>query len=303
MNENIKNILCDYSIGKILIMEPINRGNTSDASYVLSDKGQWVLRKLKNIDQGITEYAISNILSYDDISPRIITTKSNLGYSYYQGNYYNLQEYIPPQPMKNDLETFKELGRVLGILHSRLKDNMDLTEQEDRFSLEDLWQKTKNKWNDIQNQFDYSIFATSNFEELIYEMVTYQNIKNTFIHGDLGKWNLLYNSPQVYIIDFGEARKGDNHFDLAATLTSMISFNLSKEYTCKYLHAFYEEYKNYVEDFQWERLQKNIQLWILRGILALLLHLGDKPNYIENIKRMIDLELKLNNVIYENLMK
>ena len=302
MNEIIENILCDYHIGNILNVKAVNKGNTSDASYVLSDQGQWVLRKLKNIEQGVIEYAISNILSNDNICPRIITTKSNIGYSYYQGSYYNLQEYIPSQHIKNDLGTFKKLGRILGILHSRLKDNIDLIEQEDRFPLEDLWKKTKNKWNDIRNQFDYSIFTTSNFEELIYEMVTYQNIKNRFIHGDLGKWNLLYNSPKVYIIDFGEVRKGDNHFDVAAILTSMISFDLSDEFICKYLHAFHEEYKNYMEDFQWKKLQKNIQLWILRGILALLLYSSNKPNFIESVKKMVDLELKLNNVICENFI-
>ncbi|OZV13763.1 hypothetical protein CIW83_02150 [Tissierella sp. P1] len=90
MNENIENILYDYSIGKILMMQPINKGNTSDASYILSNKGQWVLRKLKNIEQGVTEYAISNILANDDICPKIVTTKSNIGYSHYLGNYYNL---------------------------------------------------------------------------------------------------------------------------------------------------------------------------------------------------------------------
>ena len=133
-------------------------------------------------------------------------------------------------------------------------------------------------------------------------MVTYQNIKNTFIHGDLGKWNLLYNSPKVYIIDFGEVRKGDNHFDVAAILTPMIGFDLSEEFTCKYLRAFHEQYKNYMENFQWEKLQKNIQLWILRGIFALLLHSSNKTNSIENIKKMMNLELKLNNVIRENFI-
>lgn len=297
MNENIDNLLQDYSIGNILMIEPINKGNTSNAIYILSDKGKWILRKLKNKNQGVSEYTISNILANDSICPRIITTKSNEGYSYYAGNYYNLQEYIQSQPINNDIETFEKLGKSLGILHNTLKIDIDLIEQEDRFSLENLWNQTKSKWKDVQNYLNYFSFNINNLESLIDEMILCQNIKNVFIHGDLGKWNLIYNSEKIYVIDFGEVRKGDSHLDIAAALTSMVNFDLGKEFVCERLSVFYETYVNYMKDFQWDDLQRNIQLWTLRGILATLLYSNNEKTSIERVRKMIDLKLSFDEII------
>jgi len=133
-------------------------------------------------------------------------------------------------------------------------------------------------------------------------MITYQNIKKVYIHGDLSKRNLIYNSGKVYIIDFGEFRKGDNHLDIAAVLTSMVSFEQGKEYVYKCLHVFYENYTDYMKDFQWENLCKNIQLWIVRGILACLLYARDISVFSKRIKEMIDLGTNLNKVIEDNFM-
>ena len=181
INEDIKNILRSYSIGEIMKIEPMNKGSISNAIYILSNKGKWILRKLKNRNQGITD----------------------------------------------------------------------------------------------------------------------QNIKKTFIHGDLSKRNLIYSSEKVYIIDFGEFRQGDNHLDIAATLTSMINFKEGKEYVHKCLCVFHESYTNYMKDFQWDNLQKNIKLWIIRGIL---LYTSDTSSFVEKSKKVIDLESNLSRVILDNFI-
>lgn len=302
MNNYIDNVISNYYIENISKIEAINKGNTSNAIYILSDNGEWILRKLKDKNQGISEYTISNILINDSICPEIITTKSNVGYSYYQGKYYNLQQYIKPDTMKNDIETFKVLGRTLGILHNKLKDNMDIVEQEDRFSLKELWKQCKNKCSNVEKHLDYLFSKTSDIESFIDEMCSAENVKTTFIHGDLGKWNLINASKKIYIIDFGEARRGDNHFDIAAVLTSMMNFDFGNDFAYKCLCTFYESYISYMNNFQWESLQKNIHLWILRGILALFLYSNDEVNFIKRAKKMMDLKINFDEVISDNFM-
>ncbi|WP_369009958.1 phosphotransferase [Paenibacillus dendritiformis] len=64
-----------------------------------------------------------------------------------------------------------------------------------------------------------------------------------YIHGDLGAWNLLRRKGRIYIIDFGEARLGDRHFDAAAALVSTASDNASVEETVTRLENFRRGYE------------------------------------------------------------
>lgn len=299
MDEYIEKVLLDYNIGSFIKMEAIYKGNTSNAYYILSEKGEWVLRKLKDASQGASEYAISEILADDKVCPKIIANKINRGYSFYDGDYYNLQQYIKPEHITNDIETFRLLGRSLGILHSKLKDNIDLIEQEDRFSLEKMWKEAKSKWSDVERYIE-NFSTANNFNSFVKEMITYDNIKTSFIHADLGKWNLIYNSNNIFIIDFGEIRRGDNHLDIAAALTSMINFDFGNEFACECLKAFYEAYIDKIKDFQWELLLKNIELWLFRGVIALLLYSKKEIDFIEGKEKMLDLKLRFENIILNN---
>ncbi|WP_028596213.1 hypothetical protein [Paenibacillus assamensis] len=81
MQNNIEGIRSNYAIGQIESYRSINKGSISDAYHIVSEQREWVLRRLKNRVQGINEYIIAAMLENDHICPRMMTNKSDLGYS------------------------------------------------------------------------------------------------------------------------------------------------------------------------------------------------------------------------------
>lgn len=74
--ERLFGVLANYPIGKVLHVEPLNGGNTSVVYKVISSEGHWVLRSLKDIQQGEVEYSLSEHINKSGaIVPEIICTK------------------------------------------------------------------------------------------------------------------------------------------------------------------------------------------------------------------------------------
>ncbi len=92
--------------------------------------------------------------------------------------------------------------------------------------------------------------------------------EDQIIHGDLGVWNMLWNGECVHIIDFGECRTGDIHFDLAALICSMLSKCKDAECFSHNLSQVLDTYEGIAGSVDMRKLHISVYLWLLRGALA-----------------------------------
>ncbi|MGG4396692.1 hypothetical protein ABEX25_20550 [Paenibacillus thiaminolyticus] len=94
-----------------------------------------------------------------------------------------------------------------------------------------------------------------------------------YIHGDLGAWT-CFCGRDGSIIDFGEVRLGDRHFDAAAALVSTAPGHASVEEAVTRLEDFCRGYKANAEPLDLARLREQIHLWFVRGSVAVVRHHG-----------------------------
>jgi thiamine kinase-like enzyme len=260
-----------------------------------STNGKFILRTIKNREQGITEYLISQKLTSHCLCPVLKTTKFGTPYVESSGKYFNLQEYIEPQPLTYQSIKFDLLGHNISLFHKYIKNDSQIIEQNDRFNLKDTWQEVCNILSKDINDF-------KEIEEQVKHCLTREYTDTVYIHGDLGKWNLLLHKQQIYIIDFGEVRKGNHHFDIAAVLTSTLDLNAGETRVIKSLTDFQRGYLHNMDDFNWLELKENIRLWLIRGIVAFLKHNKVNCISIEQCRRMLEVLRKFERLLLDNFI-
>jgi Ser/Thr protein kinase RdoA (MazF antagonist) len=214
MNENIYEIMHEYSIDNIVQISELTQGNTSSPRLIVTSSDKFILRRLKDTKQAITEFLISNVLSTHGISPIIMLTNNHMPYVKIDNEIYNLQHYVEHESHKqmNEID-FEQLGKVIATFHSAIQHIEGIHEQHDRFSLPVMWGKCE------PNMEFLNMKMKKELTDLVKQCFIYKHENNCYIHGDLGKWNLLFCGQNIYVIDFGEVRRGNNHFDIAAVFT------------------------------------------------------------------------------------
>ena len=106
------------------------------------------------------------------------------------------------------------------------------------------------------------------------------------IHADLGMWNIIYTQAGYCIIDFGEARHGNTHFDLAALLDSSVKWTTGEqEDRIRSLHSLIEGYMLYGKVVDADLLLENVHLWIMRGMVAIMDHYGLEQRTLQYCSR------------------
>lgn len=254
-----------YAIGRLERIEPVAQGTTSDAKLVTTDMGRYILRRLRDAEQGRTEYEISRRLWPLDIAPEILITKVGLPYVQLADACYNLQRFVEHEP---DGERWNdaELGKTLSLLERAMRDIRTLIGQRDRFDLRRMWDEAS-----ASHARDSVIRL---LKEPVERCLGYAGKITGYIHGDLGSWNLLLRKGRIYIIDFGEVRLGDRHFDAAAALVSTAGGQASVEEAVTRLEDFCRGYAANPEPLDLDRLREQIHLWIVRGSVAVVRHHG-----------------------------
>ncbi|MFD2630437.1 phosphotransferase [Oceanobacillus kapialis] len=203
---------------------------------------------------------------------------------------YNIQTYIPNYKKATHID-FYNLGKVISLFHSETQRIQGIIEQVDRFSLGSMWESLK---------YD-SDFAQVNFrrqlEVMVEKSIGCQHENNCFIHGDLATWNIITNDKNIYIIDFGEVRRENNHFDISALISSFINIEESEEKITTSLTNFREGYIENFAQFDWILLSENLNIWSTRGVIALLVHNGIDSRTCKMVNKIIEDQARLNNII------
>ncbi|MFL1673082.1 aminoglycoside phosphotransferase family protein [Paenibacillus dendritiformis] len=222
-----------YATGRWVRIEPVAQGTTSDAKLVTTDTGRYILRRLRDAEQGRKEYEISRRLWPLDIAPEVLVTKDGLPYVQLEDACYNLQRLIEHE---SDGERWNdaELGKTLSLLERAMRDIRTLTGQRDRFDLRRMWDEAS-----ASHARDAVIRL---LKEPVERCLGYAGKITGYIHGDLGAWNLLLRKGRIYIIDFGEVRLGDRHFDAAAAIVSTAGGHASVEEAVTRLEDFCRGY-------------------------------------------------------------
>lgn len=283
-------ILNDFGIYPVREIKEVGKGISSDAKLIITSDRKYILRKVRDKKQAITEYKISKALSELNISSKILLSKCNRPFIEYDGKIYNIQTYICDDPVKNKID-FYNLGKVIALFHSETQRIEGLFEQDDRFSLSDMWERLK--YNSEFSQMDFNRQLTIMVEQCL----SYHHESNCYIHGDLGIWNLFFYKTNIYIIDFGEARRGNNHFDISAVISSTIDLNLPEKEIIASLVDFRKGYVEKFDQFDWFLLIENLTLWFTRGIIALLVNNGINNHTCEIVKQTMENQDKLDDVV------
>ncbi|MBG9735664.1 hypothetical protein ABD86_22745 [Paenibacillus alvei] len=250
-----------YSIGQVISIEPLAKGTSSEAKLVVASEGKYVLRKLNSELQGKIEYEIANRLQSYNITPPILLAAEDVCIKLDKAHY-NLQPYMDSIECE-EIDYF-ELGQTVGHMHLVMQQDDYILEQPDRFDLAVAWNNVQERYHDEEAEWLLDLQAQ------VTQAISYQYEKNCTIHADLGMWNVIYTHSGYRIIDFGEARYGNTHFDLAAVLDSGMKWTTGdQEDSIGPLRSFIEGYMLYGK-VDADELLENIQLWIIRGMVAII---------------------------------
>ncbi|GAB6489489.1 phosphotransferase [Bacillus cereus] len=256
--------------------------------------GKYILRKVKDTKQAMNEFLMSKALFTQNISPNILVSNTNHPYIKNKDDVYNLQIYIENYMDKNKEINFYNLGKTISIFHSKTQSIDGIYEQNDRFALDKMWTEL------IQiEEFNKCEYKTQ-LLTLVEQCLNYNHKNNCYIHGDLGIWNLLFNQSQIYIIDFGEVRKGNNHFDMSAVISSTIDWNQGEDEITTSLTDFMNGYISNFGTFNWMVLKENFTLWFTRGIIAFFISNGINERTCNYAKSTMKRKNKLDKIVHNN---
>lgn len=264
-----------YSIGQIIRIEPLAKGTSSDAKLVVASDGKYVLRKLKSELQGKTEYELANRLLSYNITPPILLAAEDVCIQLDEAHY-NLQPFM--DSIGREEIDYSELGQTVGQMHLVMQHEDNIPEQPDRFDLDVTWNRVLKRYRAEEAEW------LRELQDPVTQAISCQYEKNGMIHADLGTWNIIYTQSGYNIIDFGEARYGNTHFDLAALLDSSVKWIGEQEDRIRSLHSFIEGYMLYGK-LEADVLLENIHLWTMRGVVAIIDRYGLEQRTLQYCSR------------------
>ncbi len=278
-----------FPVGRVKSIQAVGSGNSSSARKLTCSTGSYILRKLRDTTQAQVESAIASELVNLSLSPPFVPTRSGQWYIPWNGHCYNLQnDWSDRSEPCLSFTGWKELGQKLATFHSISRD-ATWPIQIDRFDILQQWNLLHETSAGIklQNSVNSSYYELlEQLEEQLPLCSHSQQQCDGYIHGDLGMWNVLITSRSPYIIDYGEVRKGHSHLDLAALAASGIDHS-NPAYAKQQWTSFCIGYET-VQHIHSQQLHDQLQLWMVRGAVSLLLHHGINERTIVYAQQMLE---------------
>ncbi len=267
MTDAMDKLVRNWKIGQIQTLSPILSGTSSRTYSLQTSQGQYILRSVASRDQAERECAILRRLSGEGISAELVSAICEAGYIPYEGRYYSLQTCLPGK--MPDLSKERQIcsaAQTIGSFHKAMEALPQRRPDDDRFSAISLLQKA-GTYSFPRGLFPETTGTVSQRREFLQSLEA-QLSTDHCIHADLGPWNLLWDGVTIRIIDFGESRPGDIHFDLAAVVCGILSKCGDRESFLRRLALLRSTYEESAGPVDTGRLQAAVSLWLLRGALA-----------------------------------
>ncbi|WP_081796979.1 phosphotransferase [Bacillus ndiopicus] len=258
MMDFLTKLMEEYGIASIIHSEKLTKGQSA-TTYLIKTETQrkYIVKTIKSASKAQFEYDLLTHIRRTEpsIVAEILRTTSNKPFIQIEESIYQVQLYI--ESHQQPIPLYKLLTAYQGLQKSMQYFQTDHI-NENRFLLAKLWNQNKQ----LLKQYYPHIFQA--FNTNIDSFIQLDEQKDAWIHGDLGRWNVLCQlNGQALFIDFSEARQGTKYFDLVALFTSYLP---EDEILQNYVDEFFTLYEGEID---FPMFSRTIGLWYLKGILML----------------------------------
>lgn len=255
---DLDRIVNTYDLGQIKKVTPMTNGKSSRAWRVETDMATVLVKTIGDVARASLEFALTQEIQTEGryLTPAILLTTDGRPFVTVDKQSYRVQNYWKQAEMKPSLAATLACYRKIRFALDRFE---YAWLPDDSQSLDQLWRTQQTslaqKWFDIHEQL----------APMITQLEAIDRQQETWVHGDLGRWNLLpLANEKVAIIDFGEARHGPRFLDFAALFDSFMprkkdAVQVYKDRFCDL--AGIEEQDRCV-------FLATVQLWLVKGMLV-----------------------------------
>ena len=249
-----------YGLGSIKSAQLLNNGKTSTTWQVKTVSGQFIIKTTKSSDQADLEFAISNAVRKinSNLTPEILLSEENEPFFLIDYKFYQVQLFLEGTKIQPSLQGAVKSCRQMRIALDSFDNSFSSTDSNPLLA---LWFAKKDALLKQQPILFQQILT------LLPELEHIDKAHEVWIHGDLGKWNLLVaETKRVAIIDFGESRRGPRFMDYAALFQGFMPDNPQDfpAYLNEFLALSGIPFTN-CHDFLMTAL-----LWLVKGLLIVI---------------------------------
>ncbi|MDG3060803.1 phosphotransferase [Lacticaseibacillus casei] len=266
---DLDRIVNAYDLGQIKRVAPMTNGKSGRAWRVETDASTVLVKTVADTARASLEFALTQAIQEEDrdVTPAILSTTEGHPFVMVDHQVYRVQNYWQQAATKPSLAATLACYRKIRVALDRFEYAWST---DDSQSLDRLWESQRaslaQNWPGIYEQLT----------PMITQLETIDRQQGTWVHGDLGRWNLLsLANEKVAIIDFGEARRGPRFLDFAALFDSFMprEKNAVKVYKDRFCDlAGIEEQDQHI-------FLATVQLWLVKGMLVAV---EKAPEHVQN---------------------
>lgn len=241
-----------YNIGQINCMYPLDVNSVNKLWIAISSSGKFLLKKYIPKYNDIVLLSVSAqemVHRFLDLSPMIIPNKNHKLLSYFNGEFYSLQEYIDGSDFILTEKTIRLYLDSIIKLHSVLN-QIHINELEKTKANSFNKQEIINEIRMAKERYISLKIINESFEKLLdfrmcfakeLPLVSYEIEYKSVIHGDIRPSNVILNSNTIKFIDFDYISKGDLLYELSSSITLLSKF---KKEVCEMFWNIYCDKNN-----------------------------------------------------------